>query len=673
MKKILLLSIAVLIAAAGIAQVPVQKKNIKTALIQPKQEQSLTENPAIKSSPLAHNNFIPPMNPQTKGTDVVTVVSIGSSANNFTYGYNNGSTTILWYDPNVNTVIHTHRMGGPVGPPDQYSGDLAYDISTDGGMNWTNQVKVYESNISGGQYNIDAGRYPQGAIYNPDGNTDPNNAWVSFFAPTPDGTNGTWGGYAFGIGNIGDIEDTTKTYLPADLDAGFYQGIPRTYFMTQDMHSWVADASLLDSYTEYLGDIIFMNGQFNDAINDIEYEEFLAPADCDYARYLRMAFGPDNMTGYVFWNNFDGSIPEMDDWTYPLLLKTTDGGETWADELISIEVSGPDGIEAVKNYLTDEQIIELYGELVNRDEILYSTPYFNSDIAVDAWGNPHVATSVFVCANDPGFIIIEPETMAVFDIYTTNNDDETWNGVYLGSLKNYHAPYQGDENPEYNRLQVASTWDGTKLFFTWNDTRLEGVEDNTSPDIYARGFNLETNMITEGDDVAGATNVTAFSEAMWQARFHVLSTYVIENEGTYTLPMSYADLDESLDLLLPVQYKYIQDFSYTDADFTLATGNPGFPVGLVENQANKSILSISQNQPNPVKSTTQFSLTLNKAANVKVVVTSMTGQIVLEQNEGLLAAGSNTVHLDASELRSGVYFYTVYAGNSKITRKMIVE
>lgn len=673
MKKLLLFSLAVFIGTMAMAQVPVPKKDVKVAKVNAEQLQTQSEKMGVKPSPYTSNSIVPPMAPPAKGTDVVTVIDIGSAANIYTYGYNNGSSTILWYDQNVNTVVHTHRMGGPVGPPDQYSGDLAYDISMDAGMTWTNQVKMYESNISGGEYNTDAARYPQGALYNPEGNTDPMNTWVAFFAPNLDGTNGgTWGGYSYGVASVADPTDTTKHLLPADLDAGFYQGIPTSYFMATGTDAWMADASLLDSYTEYLGDIIFMHGEFSESINDMEYEEFLAPADCDYARYLKMGFGPNGQVGYVLWNNFDGSVPELDDWSYPLLLKTEDGGETWADELISIETSGPDGIEAVKNYLTDEQIIELYGELVDRDEILYSTPYFNSDIAVDAWGNPHVAITTFIASDDPGFIIIEPETMGVFDLYTTDGMDETWHGVHLGTLKNYEADY-GDDYIEYNRLQVASTWDGTKMFFAWNDTRLEGVEDNTSPDIYARGFDLMTNMITEGDDVAGATNVTAFSEAMWQSRFFVMSAHAIDNEGTYTLPMTYAGMDESLDLTLPVQFKYIQDFAYTDADFTLTTGNPGFPVGMVENQVNESILSVSQNQPNPVSTTTKINLTLDKAANVNVVVTSMTGQTVLEQSEGFVPAGNSSINLDASELSNGVYFYTVYAGNSKVTRKMIVE
>jgi hypothetical protein len=40
---------------------------------------------------------------------------------------------------------------------------------------------------------------------------------------------------------------------------------------------------------------------------------------------------------------------------------------------------------------------------------------------------------------------------------------------------------------------------------------------------------------------------------------------------------------------------------------------------------------------------------------------------------GTMNAGSHELDIDATELNTGVYFYTVRAGNSKITRKMIVQ
>ena len=590
-----------------------------------------------------------------KGTDIVTVVPIGNAANAYGYGYNNGAATFVWADQNLNTVQNLHRMTVP-----PHSGNLAVDLSFDGGITWEVNREVY--NVEFEEYRA---RYPQGIIYNPEGNTDPNNAYVGFFAASLDGSNGgSWGSYTIGSANIGDPADTKVHYETSDLANGYYQGIPTAYTITQQGDVWMADAALLDSYTEYLGNIIMYHGTFDEDLGDIVYEKSLVPAACDYARYLKMAFSPDGQTGFVYWNNFDGSIPYMDDWSYPLLLKTDNGGDTWADELISIELSGEDGIDGVKNWLSDEFLDELYGAGAwDRDALNYTTPYFNSDIAVDAWGNPHVITNVFLCAEDPGYIIVTPESFGMFDIYSYDGG-ETWEAVALGSLNSYDGTFQPDDFIEYNRLQVATTWDHTKFFYTWLDTRLEGVEDNTAPDIYARGFDMAASAVTVnelGEDAPN--NVTAFSEAMWQAYFQATSQYVLTNDGVYTIPIVYEDLDP-LNIVDPVQFKYIQDFHYTDADFQI--------IGVNEIQETNNI-EVSQNYPNPFSTYSTITVKLEKAADLSIEIFNITGQKVYDVSNGQSAAGTHNITIDAKSFSAGVYFYTVHAGEKSITKKMIVE
>jgi hypothetical protein len=82
---------------------------------------------------------------------------------------------------------------------------------------------------------------------------------------------------------------------------------------------------------------------------------------------------------------------------------------------------------------------------------------------------------------------------------------------------------------------------------------------------------------------------------------------------------------------------------------------------------------VSQNYPNPFSGTTNVTVQLEKASELSLVVTSMTGQKVIEINKGQVPAQTHTFTIDASSLRSGIYFYTVTAGESQVTRKMIVE
>jgi len=162
-----------------------------------------------------------PLPTETENSDFVTIVNIGSSANAFGYASMKGS--FVWVNQEINTVTNFHRMGGYL-DPGGYSGDLGYDISTDGGLNWTNMIEIYTATDStGGGYYTDAARYPNHGIYNPIANTDPNEAYVAYTAAAlGDGAGNLWSGLMYGRGNIGNPDDTTSHYIPADTAAGIF-------------------------------------------------------------------------------------------------------------------------------------------------------------------------------------------------------------------------------------------------------------------------------------------------------------------------------------------------------------------------------------------------------------------------------------------------------------------
>jgi hypothetical protein len=95
------------------------------------------------------------------------------------------------------------------------------------------------------------------------------------------------------------------------------------------------------------------------------------------------------------------------------------------------------------------------------------------------------------------------------------------------------------------------------------------------------------------------------------------------------------------------------------------------PVDVFENTANS--FEVSQNYPNPVIGQTYFTVTLNEGATVNVEVYSLTGQMISVIDYGYKTAGTHTIDMNASNLSSGVYFYTVSNGAQKVTHKMIVQ
>ena len=98
---------------------------------------------------------------------------------------------------------------------------------------------------------------------------------------------------------------------------------------------------------------------------------------------------------------------------------------------------------------------------------------------------------------------------------------------------------------------------------------------------------------------------------------------------------------------------------------------PFIPVG--ESEEGISQCEISQNFPNPFNGVTYVEVTLNKTSNVSLEVYTLAGQKIVANDYGLKSAGNHTLKIDGSQLTTGIYFFTVSAGENKITRKMMVE
>jgi len=654
MKKFLLLSLALGFIGFAVAQ----KSYVLKPEIQATQKVMLTDDKVgiepAKSMTITGTKVVPPTH---KGTRDLTIFAIGEAANAYGYGYAGGQKTILWVNNDLNCFINLHRETAAT-----YSGNLAIDITLDRGDSFENNVRLYESTISGGDYNIDAARYPQGAIYNPPGNMDPANAYYAYFAPSLDGSNSadSWGSYSYGVGNLVDHGDTTKHFVPSRPADGIYQYIPDGFTITTNNVAMTTDFNQdwTTGTVEYKGEILMNRGIWNSAENDYEYEEILIECETiDNSRPAcdRIAFAPDGMTGWIVALGNNGSIPFTETSYFPILFKTTDGGESWEDP-ISVSLGGPDGIDQiVYDFLTDAQLEELFEPPIpDRDEIVYTTA-FDCDLVVDANGNPHIGVIVGVEGSDPGSIVSAAGFFGAFDI-TTWDGGENWTAYHFGNCLTFRGDF-GDLS-EDNRINISRTEDGYKVFVSWLDTHFEGYEDNIQPDIFCAGIDLMTMMKTE------TSNVTEFTEAWLQAFFFVAPEYVFDDGDTYTVPFTYEDMDPA-DPAAPVTFMYISDWSYSQDDFATLIGVP-------EATTVSNNLTVAQNYPNPFDQTTVISVELNETEYLSLEVYNLMGQMVYAKDAGQVN-GSYEFILNADNLNSGVYFYTVRAGETSVSRKMIVE
>ncbi|MBC8320016.1 MAG: T9SS type A sorting domain-containing protein [Bacteroidetes bacterium] len=99
---------------------------------------------------------------------------------------------------------------------------------------------------------------------------------------------------------------------------------------------------------------------------------------------------------------------------------------------------------------------------------------------------------------------------------------------------------------------------------------------------------------------------------------------------------------------------------------------PISPTSVNINEATENFFTVSQNYPNPFTGSANIEITLNKPADLSLEVYNLTGQKVHSINRGY-SAGTQNIVIDAVNLRAGIYFYTVVAGEKTITKKMIIE
>ena len=86
-----------------------------------------------------------------------------------------------------------------------------------------------------------------------------------------------------------------------------------------------------------------------------------------------------------------------------------------------------------------------------------------------------------------------------------------------------------------------------------------------------------------------------------------------------------------------------------------------------------SISTLNQNYPNPAQNTTNIEFTLANGGNAEFTVMNIHGQVIEKRNLENLNGGNHSIQLNLDNYASGIYMYSLKAGNQKLTRKMTVN
>lgn len=81
---------------------------------------------------------------------------------------------------------------------------------------------------------------------------------------------------------------------------------------------------------------------------------------------------------------------------------------------------------------------------------------------------------------------------------------------------------------------------------------------------------------------------------------------------------------------------------------------------------------LEQNFPNPFNPVTKISYKISKGSSIKIKVYNLSGQKIKDLLNEYKAAGEYEIEFDASELASGVYFYSIEADKFVQSKKMVL-
>lgn len=103
--------------------------------------------------------------------------------------------------------------------------------------------------------------------------------------------------------------------------------------------------------------------------------------------------------------------------------------------------------------------------------------------------------------------------------------------------------------------------------------------------------------------------------------------------------------------------------------------NGNFEYYTLQNEINITVpgkFVLSQNYPNPFNPATKIEFQISSQENVSLVVSDITGRTITTLVNKNLEAGYYKIDFDGSKLSSGIYFYTLKAGNNVSVKKMVL-
>ncbi len=585
--------------------------------------------------------------PVTRGGTIV-YDTLGTAANAYTT-LEPGSTDV-YADNNTNTVIFIHRNDDT--KFEHVISHYRYDISNDGGNNWTLNKGPLNPNCkdSVGWYNS---RFPQAVIYNPSptSSNQVDSSYLAYLGSWHDNTNSSnnsiWNGIITGVQRLDGASSTrTENDLTPNnantlIASALTKGLPGEFWAVDQEQSGGTNDSI----------IIVYKGVWNNTTKDVDWNLFarLNPNFYDNGGTTSkltpmIAFDPTGMMGWIgscgdFGGDLTGTLT-------PFFYNTTDGGQTWNGPYVANTLDFPCVMSSLSP--NSQSNVPVCG--------------FDLDLAVDKNGTPHLVTTVGSVGGDFNHDIESGLGVSLFD-FSYNADSGTWNAINIYQMTTFRGKIGGGSEGDYtqdNRPQLSLSPDGSKIIYLWTDSPVNPGGDNNVPDLLGIGYDVNANKWTVVDTFTAVDNT-------WggQSAFPSVSPIALKTGSATYAPTVITKLDPTLDPTLPASFFYFEGIGFDDDAYTQEISE--CKVNAVKN-ITKADANISM-YPNPANDVVFISAPSQKLQTATINVYNVLGELVYSDKN----RNNSTYTLSTKSLTNGIYTITIVNGNSVSSKQLIVN
>ncbi len=249
--------------------------------------------------------------------------------------------------------------------------------------------------------------------------------------------------------------------------------------------------------------------------------------------------------------------------------------------------------------------------------------------------------------------------------------------IYYSSGLDYnYTPFVTTMPNTSGDAQIVVTYiDGTSYYGRTRVGTIEGVTatpvelvsftaEFTSSGTVQLNWETATEINNYGFEVQRTDISSQISEREWE------TLGFVEGHGNSVSPKYYEFVDEN-PLADSAEYRLKQidtdgGFEYYAERVQVA----GYSTTDIDDETMKLDYKLAQNYPNPFNPTTQIAFTIPSAGIVKLNVYNVLGEVVSELVNQNLEAGLHEYEFNASNLTSGIYFYSISVNGFREVRKM---